>query len=115
MGAGKSSTTWQSSGNSGIDIVYMILPCIPVVVYNTNMENLADLLKNKSSSEPPQVSALKKYAKDNYKIDITVRVSPKHYLITVPNSSLAQKFRIETSQITEECLLDKRLVIHIGS
>lgn len=83
--------------------------------YTINMETLADLLKRKPSSEPPQVSALKKYAKDNYSIDISVRVSPKHYLITVPNASLAQKFRIETTQITEECLLDKRLVIHIGT
>lgn len=79
------------------------------------METLADILKNKPQSEPPQVLALKKYAKDNYNIDISVRVSPKHYLITVPNASLAQKFRIETATITDECLLDKRLVIHIGS
>lgn len=86
-----------------------------LLVYNKTMDNLADILKNKPTGEPPQVVALKKYAKDNYSIDISVRVSPKHYLITVPNSSLAQKFRIETSQITEECLLDKRLVIHIGS
>jgi len=79
------------------------------------MDSLNDLMKNKPPLEPPQVSALKKYAKEIHNINITVRVSPKYYLINVPSAVIAQKFRIESSQITEKCQLDKRLVIHIGN
>lgn len=78
------------------------------------MDSLTDLLKTKKPQEPPQVSALKKYVHDNHRVEITVRVSPKHYLITVPGAGIAQKLRIETAKIVEECELDKRLVIHIG-
>jgi hypothetical protein len=79
------------------------------------MDNLSDLLKNKKhSSEPPQVGALKKYVRENHNEDISVRVSSRHYLITVPGAALAQKLRIETKTIIEQCELEKRLVIHIG-
>lgn len=78
------------------------------------MDPLSDLLKNKAPNEPPQVTALKKYAKNKHNANISVRVSKSHYLITVPSAGLAHKMRIETSQITTECDLDKRLVIHIG-
>ncbi len=78
------------------------------------MNSIEDLLKNKKPHEPAQVAALKKYVYDNYKETIAVRVASKHYLITVPGAALAQRLRVETKAITEECNLDKKLVIHIG-
>ncbi len=79
------------------------------------MDSIDDLLSNRTPSEPPQVPALKKYAKDNFNTEISVRVSPKYYLITVPNAGLASKMRVDSLAITQQCNLDKRLVIHIGS
>jgi hypothetical protein len=78
------------------------------------MESMNVILKSKKSSEPPQVSALKAYAKKHHDTDITVRVSASHYLISAPSAAVAQKLRFETLQIKQECNLDKRLVIHIG-
>ena len=72
------------------------------------------VLAARKPTEPPQVSALKKYAQDNHGVSINVKVSPQYYLITVPGASLAGKFRVETAHIIEECHLDKRLVIHVG-
>lgn len=78
------------------------------------MDDLSKILQNRSNTEPPQVSALKKYAKVMYDIDIKVRISPRNYLIEVPGSSYAHKFRIESAEISRICELDKPLVIHIG-
>ena len=78
------------------------------------MDSIDSMLQKRQSKEPPQIAALKKYAETNHGVEIMVRASSKYYLITVPGASLAHKFRIETAQITAECNLDKRLVIHIG-
>ena len=79
------------------------------------MDSINDLLSKKTPSEPPQVSALKDYARRNYDVEVSIRVSPKYFLISAPNAALAHKMRVDTVRITEECKLDKRLVIHIGS
>lgn len=79
------------------------------------MDSIDNILRSKNTSEPPQVSALKRYVKDNHDTDISVRVSSKAYVITVPNAALAHKMRVETREITHQCKLEKRLVIHIGS
>ena len=78
------------------------------------MDSMDELLKIRKPQEPPQVTALKEYAKKNHNTDIQVRINANNYLISVPGAALAHKFRIETPRIVEECGLDKRLVIHIG-
>jgi hypothetical protein len=78
------------------------------------MDSLDTMLRSRKPIEPPQIAALKKYAFDAHSVSIEVKSAPKYYLIIVPGSSLAHKFRVETAQIIEICKLDKRLVIHIG-
>ena len=78
------------------------------------MESMNVIIKSKKSSEPPQVSALKAYAKKHHNTDVAVRIASSHYLISVPSAAIAQKLRFETQTIKSECKLDKRLVIHIG-
>jgi hypothetical protein len=87
---------------------------LSATLYNTLMDNLADLLGSIKSDEPPQVAALKKYIRETHHKEIQVRVSKTHYLITVPGAALAQTLRIETAEIMQVCKLDRRLVIHIG-
>lgn len=79
------------------------------------MDSLENLLHTRSSDEPPQVAALKRYALETHGIDIPVFSSARNYLIRVPNGALAHKFRLETAHITTVCNLDKPLVVHIGS
>ena len=78
------------------------------------MEPISKLMQDKGPSEPPQVSALKQYAREIHEIEISVFTSAKSYLIRVPNGAIAQKFRLETAKIMKICDLDKPLVIHIG-
>ena len=78
------------------------------------MENLEDLLKNKKPQLPPQVDALKRYAQEHYDTTITVRSSPKHYQVRVPNGALAHRMRVDTADIMTVCNLDKPLVIQIS-
>lgn len=78
------------------------------------MQSLQDMLQDKRPSEPPQVRALKEYARKHYGIEIQVRTSRSHYLVTVPGAAYAHKVRVDTLAITEACQLEKRLVIHIG-
>lgn len=83
-------------------------------MYTKSMDSLGDVVQRKNIHEPPQVAALKKYVLTNHGTTISVKSSPKYYLITVPSASLAGRLRVETARITDECRLDKRLVIHVG-
>ncbi|HMT19254.1 MAG TPA: hypothetical protein PKD20_03490 [Candidatus Saccharibacteria bacterium] len=78
------------------------------------MQSLDDMLKNRQPKQPPQIEALKRFAKDRYGIEVTVRASRSHYLVNVPGAAHAHRFRMDTAEIIESCMLDKRLVIHIG-
>lgn len=79
------------------------------------MDSMSDMLKSHKPTEPPQVAALKEYAKTTHGITISVFSSARSYLIRVPNGAIAHKFRLETAEIMTICNLDKPLVIHIGS
>ncbi len=78
------------------------------------MQSLQDMLQDKRPNEPPQVQALKAYAREHYGIEIQVRTSRSHYLVTVPGAAYAHKVRVDTEAIAEACQLEKRLIIHIG-
>ena len=79
------------------------------------MNHLKDLLKDNSSSEPPQVSALKKHISDNYGFKPKIFISPRSYTVSVPNAALAYKIRVNSVDISTVCKLDKRLSIRINS
>ncbi|MCA9323646.1 hypothetical protein KC992_00935 [Candidatus Saccharibacteria bacterium] len=78
------------------------------------MNELSDLLKQRTPQEPPQVAALKAYVKEKYNQPIQVQTNRTHYTIVVPGAALAGRLRTESAQITERCSLDKKLVIRIG-
>lgn len=78
------------------------------------MQSLEDMLAKRQPQEPPQVSALKEYARQKFATEIHVVLNRNYYLIKVPNAALAHSFRMNTKDIIEVCGLDKRLVIHIG-
>lgn len=78
------------------------------------MDNLSSLLKDRAPNEPPQVTALKRYAQEIYSATIQVQVGRSAYVVTVPHAALAHRFRIDTMRITDVCSLDKPLIIRIG-
>ncbi len=78
------------------------------------MDTIKDLLKDKTPQEPPQLSALKEYAKTKHRVDIKASVSYYGYTIVVPSAPLASTLQMELPKIIEQCNLDKKLFIRIG-
>lgn len=78
------------------------------------MDSIKDIFTNsKGATEPPQLSALKKYLNEKYNDKFIVGVSKDRYSVIAPNSSLAGLVRMHQNQIVKECNLDKELVITI--
>ena len=78
------------------------------------MQSIDEMLRDRRPQEPPQVEALKTYAKATYETDVQVIVHQSYYLVKVANAALAYRFRVDSARIREVCHLDKRLVVHIG-
>jgi hypothetical protein len=78
------------------------------------MDSIAELMKAKQPSEPPQLQAMKTYIFENHHQIVRCSVSQFGYSIIVPNASLASTLRMETPQIIAACGLDKKLFIRIG-
>lgn len=78
------------------------------------MDELKDLLEGRETNEPPQILALKNYVKNYHGIEVKILSRQNHYLLKVPNASIAQTLQFEVVKISELCRLDKRLVIHIN-
>ncbi len=78
------------------------------------MDSLSDILLNKDFDEPPEMSGIKKYVKDEFKVTVTVLVRDKDIVIGVPNAALANTLRLRTPDIKRRCNIDKRLTFRIG-
>jgi hypothetical protein len=78
------------------------------------MDSLAQLLKNNVPEEPPQMTALKQYVKENYDEMAHVIMSRDSYVLSVPSGGLASRLHMERQDIVTACHLDKPLRIHIS-
>lgn len=78
------------------------------------MDSLYDILGRKDFDEPPEMAAIKKYVKDEFKTEVSVLVRDKDIVIGVPNAALANTLRLRSPEIKRRCQLDKRLTFRIG-
>ncbi|PIZ62260.1 hypothetical protein COY17_02835 [Candidatus Saccharibacteria bacterium CG_4_10_14_0_2_um_filter_52_9] len=78
------------------------------------MDSLSTLLGNKNFDEPPEMASIKKYVRDEFKVEVGVQVRDKDIVISVPNSALASTLRLRGPEIKRRCQLDKRLTFRIG-
>lgn len=78
------------------------------------MDSLNDILGKKDFDEPPEISSIKKYVQDNYKVAVGVQVRDRDIVIQVPNAALANTLRLQTPDIKRRCQTDKRLTFRIG-
>ena len=53
------------------------------------MDNLEELLKNRSFNEPYEIKIIKEFIKSNFDDDCLVKISKLKINIVVPNSALA--------------------------
>jgi hypothetical protein len=76
--------------------------------------SLADILGDKNFDEPTESVAIKRYVKEQFNSDVSVKVQEKEILITVPSPALANTLRLHTVQIKRFAATDKKLFFRIG-
>lgn len=78
------------------------------------MDSLNSILGHKDFDEPPEMSSIKKYVKDEFKTDVSVQVRDRDIVIGVPSAALANTLRLRSPDIKRRCQIDKRLTFRIG-
>lgn len=79
------------------------------------MDSLHRILSDKDFDEPPEMSSIKKYVQDEFKVAVSVLVREKDIVIGVPNAALANTLRLRGPDIKRRCQTDKRLTFRIGA
>ncbi len=78
------------------------------------MDSVSDLLNRYQSSEPAEISLIKKFIAEQFKAGCTVSIQGETLIITVASASLAGTLRMRIVQLQEACQTTKRLVFRIG-
>lgn len=78
------------------------------------MDSLSDILHHKNFDEPPEMAAIKKYVKDEFKLDVGVQVRERDIVVSVSSAALANTLRLRGPDIKRRCQLTKRLTFRIG-
>lgn len=78
------------------------------------MDSLHSILSNKDFDEPPEMTSIKKYVQDEFKIAVSVLVRDKDIVINVPSAALANTLRLRGPDIKRRCQITKRLTFRIG-
>lgn len=78
------------------------------------MEQIGDLLGRYKSQEPPEITAIKRYIRDEFGAEAAVAVRDNQLVVTVTSGALAATLRLRTPQIQAQCNITKRLIFRIG-
>ena len=78
------------------------------------MDSLKDLLIQKNLEEPTEITALRDYYQQTFKLLASIKVTPNNIVLIVPNSKLATEVRARTLDIQRRCQLTKKLFIKVG-
>ncbi len=78
------------------------------------MDSLNTILSGKDFDEPPEMTSIKKYVQDEFRIGVGVQVRQHDIVILVPNASLANSLRLRGPDLKRRCQIDKRLTFRIG-
>ncbi len=78
------------------------------------MDSLFDILGKKDFDEPPEVSAIKKYVREQFDESVAVTVREKEIIIAAPNAALANTLRLRVLALRKLAGDQKRLVFRIG-
>lgn len=75
--------------------------------------SLADILKDRQPQEPPEISIIKNFVREEFQADCTVLMQVQQIIIQVRSAALAGALRPHLYSLKEVCDTDKRLVIRI--
>ncbi len=77
-------------------------------------DSIADLLGKRSYDEPPEVSIIKNFIRENFRSESSVAIKDRQIIITVQGAALAGTLRMHLHALKELCKTEKRLVIRIS-
>jgi hypothetical protein len=77
------------------------------------MDSLYDLLAGKDFDEPPEIAAIKDYARQQYNSEVQVQIRDQDILVKVPSASLASRLRFDVPKIKAAAKTDKRITFRI--
>jgi len=78
------------------------------------MDSLLNILRNRDFDEPPEITSIKKYVKDEFKTEVSVQVRDKDIVVSVPSAALANTLRLRGPEMKRRCQLEKKLTFRIG-
>lgn len=78
------------------------------------MDNLSDILSRRDFDAPPEVTAIKDYARRHYDSEVQVMLQPRSIIIKAPSAALITTLRLNAPAIQKAADTDKRLVFRIG-
>ena len=78
------------------------------------MDNLSDILSRRDFDIPPEVTAIKDYARRHYDSDVQVTVQPRNIIIKASSAALIATLRLNAPAIQKAASTDKRLIFRIG-
>ncbi|HVW22876.1 MAG TPA: hypothetical protein VHB51_00055 [Candidatus Saccharimonadales bacterium] len=77
------------------------------------MDSLNSILSDRSFDEPPEMTAIKKYVRDEFNEDVGVLIRDRDIVVLVPSSALAGTLRLRSPEIAKRCNLSKRLTFRL--
>ncbi len=78
------------------------------------MDSLNDILSRKNLDEPAEVTAIKSFVKQKFKVMVGVQVGNDSIVITAGSAALANSLRLQTPRLQEVASTTKRLVFRIS-
>lgn len=75
--------------------------------------SLGDLLNKGRYSEPPGVVLIKKFVHEQTGVTPDVAITPKTYIVSMPNASAAGTLRFKLFQLQRSMGHDRKIIIRI--
>ena len=78
------------------------------------MDNIEQLLRNRLFNEPAEIKIIKKFIRNNFDEDCSVKISRLKISIIVPNSALAGALKESLESLKNQLATPKNISISIG-
>lgn len=80
------------------------------------MDSLQDILGNKTFQPPDEIGLVKKYLREKFDSECSVKLQKDAVIISVESSALAGSLRLQQQELIKKCGLEKkRLIIRVDA
>lgn len=78
------------------------------------MDSIFNILSRKDFDLPPEITAIKKYVRDEFETEVEVILREKEIIVASRSAALIGSLRLRSPQIKRAAQTDKRLVFRVG-